>query len=413
MKPLILVLFVCGACFSQGMPEAEQKALSQALSEAGSSAIELVRALETHLATFPKTVKRAELERALVKAAMENRDDRRIILYGERVLAREQEDLQILDRVARALLSSDARDTSERALAYARRYGELVARMRNAPADLRSGQSLWQEELDRGLARSLSLEARATGNLGKMDQAVALAKKAYAVYPATEAAREIGRWLVKSGKEQEAIPYLADAFVLADPKNSDLDRAADRGRMGDLYRKLNGSEKGLGDLILEAYDRTSARAAERQAKLSLADPNMQAAKVLDFTLSQLRGDKLPLASLRGKAVVFDFWATWCAPCRAQHPLYEEVKRKYRSNSEVVFLSVNTDEDRSVVEPFLKEQQWSQAVYFEDGMARKLAVSNIPTTLIVNRQGEITSRLNGFVPARFVDMLSERIDEALK
>jgi len=223
----------------------------------------------------------------------------------------------------------------------------------------------------------------------------------------------VARWLVRSGREEESIPYFADAFVLADPKNGDADRMADRNRIGELYRKLKGSEKGLGDLILEAYDRTQARAAERLAKLSLSDPNNQANNVLEFTLSGLKGDKLKLASLRGKAVVFDFWATWCGPCRAQHPLYEEVKQRYRLNPDVVFLSVNADEDRSAVEPFLKEQKWSQAVYFEDGMTRKLVVSSIPTTLVVNRQGEIISRMNGFVPNRFVDMLSERIDEALK
>jgi thioredoxin-related protein len=55
----------------------------------------------------------------------------------------------------------------------------------------------------------------------------------------------------------------------------------------------------------------------------------------------------------------------------------------------------------------------QAVYFEDGLTRKLEISSIPTTLVVNRHGEIISRMNGFVPERFVDMLSERIEEALK
>jgi thiol-disulfide isomerase/thioredoxin len=152
---------------------------------------------------------------------------------------------------------------------------------------------------------------------------------------------------------------------------------------------------------------------ERQARLSLTDPNAAASKALDFTLSGLKGDKLSLASLRGKAIVFDFWATWCGPCRAQHPLYEQVKQKYRFNPDVVFLSVNTDEDRSAVEPFLKEQKWGQNVYFEDGLVRKLTVSSIPTTLVVNREGDITSRLNGFVPERFVAMLTERIEEALK
>ena len=90
-----------------------------------------------------------------------------------------------------------------------------------------------------------------------------------------------------------------------------------------------------------------------------------------------------------------------------------MKQKYRFSSDVVFLSVDTDEDHSLVAPFLKEQKWSQAVYFEDGLTRKLDISSIPTTLVVNRHGEIISRMNGFVPERFVDMLSERIEEALK
>jgi len=414
MKRLVLALLVTRFCFPQDLSEVEQKALSQALGEAGSSPIELVRALEAHLTKFPDTPKRAELERLLAKGAIETKDDRRLILYGERVLAHDQDDLQVLDRVARALLASDAKDTSERALKYSQRYEQLVIEMsKQPPPGTRVGRGQWQEELDRGLARALSLQARASGNLGKLDQAISLAKKAYAAYPASEAAREVGRWLAKSGKEEEAVPYIADAFAVADPKTSDVERAADRKRMGELYTKVKGSERGLGDLILQAYDRTSAVMATRKLKLGLADPNAQASKVLDFTLSGLQGNKLQLASLQGKAVVFDFWATWCGPCRAQHPLYEQVKQKYRFSSDVVFLSVDTDEDHSLVAPFLKEQKWNQAVYFEDGLTRKLEISSIPTTIVVNRRGEIISRMNGFVPERFVDMLSERIEEALK
>jgi thiol-disulfide isomerase/thioredoxin len=414
MKRLLLVaLAACRFCLPQDLPEAEQRALSQTLSEAGSSPIEMVRALETHLAKFPQTTKRAELERVLAKAAIENKDDRRIILYGERVLAREQDDLQLLDRVTRALLASDAKETAERALKYAQRYEQLVVEMRKKPADSRGGQAQWQDELDRGLARALALEARATGNLGKMDEAVSLAKKAYAVVPTSESAREIGRWLARSGKEEEAVPYIADAFVLADQKSSDADRASDRKRLGELYSKLKGSEKGLGDLILEAYDRTSVQMAERKSKLGQSDPNIQASSVLDFTLSGLKGDKLQLESFKGKAVVFDFWATWCGPCRAQHPLYEEVKQKYRMNSDVAFVSVDTDENRALVAPFVKDQKWSQSIYFEDGLVRRLDINSIPTTIVLNRHGEIVSRMNGFVPDRFVNMLSDRIQEALQ
>jgi thiol-disulfide isomerase/thioredoxin len=414
MKRVLLAAFLAFRIASpQDLPPDEQQAINQAIGEAGTSPVELIRALENHLAKYPKSVKRPELERVLVKAAIETKDDRRLILYGERVLQRDQDDIQVLDRVTRALLVSDAKDTSERALKYAQRYEKLVDGLRKQPADPRAGEAMWREETDRGLARALALEARATGNIGKVEEAAALAKKGYAAYPSAEAAREVGRWLAKSSKDEEAVRYYADAFVLVDPKATNEERAHDRKHMGELYVRVKGSEKGLGDLILEAYDRTSAEAAYRISKLGVLDPNTKASRVLDFTLTGLNGEKLQLKSLEGKAVVFDFWATWCGPCRAQHPLYEELKQKYKSNPDVVLVSVDTDEDRSLVAPFVNSQKWSQAIYFEDGLVRKLDITSIPTTIVVNRRGEIVSRLNGFVPDRFVKMLSERIEEALK
>jgi len=81
---------------------------------------------------------------------------------------------------------------------------------------------------------------------------------------------------------------------------------------------------------------------------------------------------------------------------------------------VVFLSINTDEEREVVLPFLKENHWEpQQVYFEDGLSRVLAINSMPTTIVLDRHGEVISRMNGFVPERFVDMLSDRIKDALK
>ena len=60
--------------------------------------------------------------------------------------------------------------------------------------------------------------------------------------------------------------------------------------MGELYKKLHGSEKGLGDLILESYDRTTALLAERKLRARASDPNAQVASLMDFTLSGVNGD---------------------------------------------------------------------------------------------------------------------------
>ena len=132
---------------------------------------------------------------------------------------------------------------------------------------------------------------------------------------------------------------------------------------------------------------------------------------MEYTLSGPGGGKLQLSALRGKTVVMDFWATWCGPCRTQHPLYEEVKKRFAGDAKVVFLSVNTDEERERVVPFLKANKWDQQVWFEDGLARLLEISSIPTTIIVDPRGQVASRMNGFVPDRFVEMLAERIREA--
>jgi thiol-disulfide isomerase/thioredoxin len=408
-----LLLLATAVSGQEPSAAAEDRELSNALAEAGTSQIDFVRALENHMAKYPTSSKKPEIERALTKAAIEMKDDKRIILYGERVLGREPGDPQILERVARALLASDARDTSERALQYAKRYEEQVEKLRNATLTGHAAKAEWITEIDRGAARGLVLEARATGNLGKTDEALALARKSYDRYPTAEGAREIAKWLTRLGHEVEAIPHLADAFTIVDSRNTDEARVQDRRRIGELYTKLNGSEKGLGDLMLESYDRTTALMADRKLRERETDPNAQVASVMDFTLPSANGDPLRLSSLRGKVIILDFWATWCGPCRVQHPLYQQVMSRFEDNSGVLFLSISTDEERALVAPFVKEHLWTNPVYFEDGLASMLRITSIPTTIIVNRRGEISSRMNGFNPERFVDLLTERIQQAMK
>jgi len=328
------------------------------------------------------------------------------------VLAHEPDDLQILDRVARALLAAESKDNSERALKYARHYEELVRKMQKEGVRSASGAADWQNQTDRGISRALMNEARASGNLGHTDEALTLAQQAFDTWPCADAARELARWYARLGKPAEAASALADAFAIPDPRATDADRARDRGRMGELYRQAHGSEAGLGDLVLEAYDRTVAAIHTRELRLRATDPNAALTDPMEFTLGTLDGQKLSLATLKVKVVVFDFWATWCGPCRAQHPLYEQVKKRFQANPDVVFLSIDTDEDRTVVKPFLEEVKWSGRVYFEDGLSRALKITSIPTTILTDRHGRIFSRMNGFNPERFVDMLTTRIRDAL-
>jgi thiol-disulfide isomerase/thioredoxin len=414
VKSLSLILIAAVQLFAQRLTP-EQASLQKALGEAGTSPLEFVRAIENHLKEYPNSPQRADLERALVKTAMDLNDDRLLVTFGESALSRDPNNVQLLEHVTTALLHQGDKAHAQLALEHAHHLADLIqATYQNDKFEPGGGAAevKRKEDYDRGRARASLLQARAQGLLGQNQEAIQLAQSSYTIFPSVEAAREAARWLSAAGKDAEALQALAEAFTIAGLRSADADGASDRTRMSELYRKLHGSETGLGDLILKTYDSTSAQLAARRAELREFDPNAQLKEPIQFTLSGMDGEKLPLSSLRGKVIVLDFWATWCAPCREQHPLYEAVKAKFKDSDDVVFLAVDTDEDHSIVKPFVTQIKWTQKVYFEDGLQSLLQVSSIPTTIILDKKGELFTRMIGYLPDRFVDMLADRVNDAL-
>ena len=416
MKWLLLILtagLLLGQTAELTPAEKEQLELSKAIAEAGTSSIDFTRALEHHLQRYPDSKQRSQIEKALAKSALDANDRDRIILYGERVLKAElaNDDMSLIDRVTRLLLDTEDPEHAKRALDYTARYQKEVEAMRSHAAEGHMSEGQWAAEFDKAMARVLLLEARATGNIGNPDAALKLAQTAWQTSPTAEGAREIGHWLVKLDRGAEAIDYYADAFTMDDPRTTDADRARDRTRLNELYTKQNGSEKGLGDRVLAAYDRVSALRKERLAALKLKDPNAGASDLRDYTLVPAdAGESVALSSLKGKTVVMDFWATWCGPCKVQHPMIEKIKERYEKSGAVVFLSVDSDDDRSLVAPFLKDMHWGGRIFFDSGLTRLLTVSAIPTVIVLDKDGKISSRMAGFIPERFEEMLTQRIEE---
>jgi thiol-disulfide isomerase/thioredoxin len=399
-----------------GSTDAENQELNRALEEAGASPVDFIRALENHLQKYPNTARRLEIERGLVRGSIDAKDYRRIELYGERVLAHDPDDTMILEQTANAELKSRTPDEARKALPHAEHLETLLTvsarQAREKPEGGPQG-TMHIIETDVHLATAILFEARAQGILGIPAKAIELARRSFDVSPSAEAAREAGYWYGQTGDPANAVNWLAMAFTIGDPRVTDADRARDRERMGEIYRQWKGTEVGLGDIVLAAWDRGREVVAQHRLELKQYDPNIQASDPMDYTLTGVDGSKLKLASLRGKVIVMDFWATWCGPCRVQHPLYDKVMEQFRGRGDVVFLSVDTDEDRSIVPTFLSANKWTNKAYYEDGLSILLRVSSIPTTLVFDGRGELSSRMTGFDPDRFVAMLTDRINGALK
>jgi peroxiredoxin len=111
----------------------------------------------------------------------------------------------------------------------------------------------------------------------------------------------------------------------------------------------------------------------------------------EFEAQDLTGKSIRLESLRGKYVLVDFWATWCAPCIAELPRLQEAYRKYHGTGFEI-LAVSLDETRTPVVDFVKVRKlpWLQLHNGTAGadMVEAFGVSSIPATYLLDPEGKI-------------------------
>lgn len=125
-------------------------------------------------------------------------------------------------------------------------------------------------------------------------------------------------------------------------------------------------------------------------------------EALDFTLYDQYGKEHKLSDYRGKKVFLNFWATWCPPCRSEMPHIEDLYKEYEENSKDVIIlgvaspNVGKEGDQQYIENFLKENNYTFPVVFDDGgmLSYQYGFSSLPSTLIIDEDGYITKYIPG-------------------
>ncbi|MGB6429130.1 MAG: thioredoxin-like domain-containing protein, partial [Candidatus Acidiferrales bacterium] len=387
-------------------PEAE---LQQAVESANNDSAALVRNLEAYLVKFPDAPRKPEIYRALVEASLQIQDPTKALDYAERLISIDPTDAQIMLMAAGMLEQKGDPESLERATDYASR---VLAQIQQATPDQRSDQESpedWETSKKKAEVTVLVLRGRLEMDALKYDDAKKDFDAAFQILPNPTAAMHLGELAEIQQHPDEAIREYALAFVLPDQDDATVDRAVLRKKLGNLWRIQHGSDAGLGERLLQAYDEdaTVAKPAATPA------PNDGIKEPLAFVLSRPDGTApFQMQSAKGKVVVLSFWATWCTPCRELDPRIGKLQQDYAGRTDVVFLSVNTDEDATRVEPFLQHVHMAGNVVFADGLDNLLAVKDLPTLMILDRTGKIAYRADGFDPDSSVSQLKTAVDKTL-
>ena len=142
------------------------------------------------------------------------------------------------------------------------------------------------------------------------------------------------------------------------------------------------------DLLLKGLQQqTQAKAL--QASL------IEGAKFPDFDEKDVAGNAISVAKFKGKVVLVDFWATWCAPCVFEMPNVQKIYDKYHEKGlEIIGVSLDQSQDR--LKNFTKDKNipWAQICDgkgWENKVAQKYGIQSIPATFLLDGEGKIIAK----------------------
>jgi len=131
----------------------------------------------------------------------------------------------------------------------------------------------------------------------------------------------------------------------------------------------------------------------------------------DFELTSLDGKQVKLSDFRGKAVLLNFWATWCSPCKVEMPWFVDLQKKYGNDGLVVLGVAMDDSDTPKIAQFASELGVNYLVLLgTDKVSEAYGnVEFLPTSFYIDREGRIVGKGTGLLGRSEVE---ENVQKAL-
>jgi peroxiredoxin len=141
------------------------------------------------------------------------------------------------------------------------------------------------------------------------------------------------------------------------------------------------------------------------ARLAGSNAAIKGKPAPDFELADVDGKTVRLADLRGKAVLLNFWATWCPPCKIEIPWFVDLQKQYGPQGlQIVGVAMDDGNSRNAVAKFAKEMGVNYTVLLGNDKVGDAygGVEALPTTFYIGRDGKIVSRVFGLVSHKEVE-----------
>ena len=142
-------------------------------------------------------------------------------------------------------------------------------------------------------------------------------------------------------------------------------------------------------------------------------PRLAASSVApDFTLESLDGKSMKLSDLRGKAVLLNFWATWCSPCKIEMPWFVELQKQYADQGLQIVGVAMDDASKDEIAKFAKDMGVNYPILIgkESVGDQYGGVPALPESFFIGRDGKLVDKIVGL---KGKGEIEDAIKEALK